>query len=172
VVLPWKQLDFFVSCSFGTGRDVRGLGGGGLMNFVLWSFKSPYCQDSRQSSYNTIFIKSFIIHFRLHRSNCNMFSRVPAQNCFQVKDRDVRHMSKSRRRPCSRHLCNATIGSRGHQGLLQRSRGVENVMEQGWGSVHKDWVLLRSRQVERRTNIILLHVRSFTSERRGGKARV
>lgn len=44
-------------------------------------------------------------------------------------------------------------------------------MEQGWGSVHKDRVLLCSQETERRPNFHL-RVRSFTSERRGEKARV
>lgn len=86
-------------------------GGGGCNKFCSLVFQKPSLSESRQSSYSTIFTKSFILHLRLQHSNSNIFSRVPAQNCFQVKDRDVCDTSKPRRRPGGQHMCSAAAES-------------------------------------------------------------
>lgn len=58
-------------------------------------------------------------------------------------------MNWPRRQPGGRLMCNAATESWGHQGLLQGSQREKNVMEQFWGSLHKDQVLLGSWEMER-----------------------
>lgn len=144
---------------------------GGLVFFNKFCsvvFRKPSLSDSRQSSYNTIFTKSFIICFRLHHSNCNIFSRVPAQNCFLVKDRDICGMRKPRRQPGGSHMCNAATESWGHWGLLQRTRGGRRM---AWTRAGAPCTRTKCCSTHGRQNF-QVHVRSFASERRGEKAKV
>lgn len=114
------------------GREGKMLEGLGLCfvlltNFVLQHFKGPHCQDSRQSSCNTAFTKSFIMHLRLHHSNWNMFQvdrRAPAQNFFQVKHRDVRDTRENSEESQATDMC--AVQPLRLDGSRDSCRGIES----------------------------------------------
>lgn len=131
VVLPWKWVDYCVSCSV---RDWGGdVGGKGVNKFSSAVFQKLSLSDSRQSSCNAKFTKSFTVCFKVHCSNCNSVESLPRTD--SKLRTDIHDRSKPRRWPGGKCMW-------GHQGLLQRSRREENVIEHHWGSVHKNWVLL------------------------------